>query len=74
VILRVISHNRLEENITMTAGPSIDPAHLLNEQLSQANPDLMRELLTTFVNALLGAGRRGGWRQIRKRNESYTLP
>ena len=39
----------------MTAGPSIDPARFLNEQLSQASPDLMRELLTTFVNALLSA-------------------
>jgi putative transposase len=39
----------------MTAVPSIDPAQFLNEQLSQASPDLMRDLLTTFVNALLGA-------------------
>ena len=39
----------------MTAGPSIDPARFLDEQLSQASPDLMRELLTTFVNALLSA-------------------
>ena len=39
----------------MTAGPSIDPAQFLNEQLSQASPDLMRDLLTTFVNALLSA-------------------
>jgi putative transposase len=39
----------------MTAGPSIDPARFLNEQLAQASPDLMRDLLTTFVNALLSA-------------------
>jgi putative transposase len=39
----------------MTAGPSIDPAHFLHEHLAQASPDLMRELLTTFVNALLSA-------------------
>jgi transposase-like protein len=42
----------------MTAGPSInqiDPARFLAEQLDQASPDLMRELLTTFVNALLSA-------------------
>ena len=39
----------------MTAGPSIDPARFLTEQLSQASPDLMRDLLTTFVNALLAA-------------------
>jgi putative transposase len=39
----------------MTAVPSIDPARFLDEQLSQASPDLMRDLLTTFVNALLCA-------------------
>ena len=39
----------------MTAVPSIDPAQFLNEQLAQASPDLMRDLLTTFVNALLSA-------------------
>ncbi len=39
----------------MTAVPSIDPAQFLNEQLSQASPDLMRDLLITFVNALLPA-------------------
>ena len=39
----------------MTAVPSIDPARFLDEQLSQASPDLLRDLLTTFVNALLSA-------------------
>jgi transposase-like protein len=39
----------------MTAVPSIDPARFLNEQLAQASPDLMRDLLATFVNALLSA-------------------
>ena len=39
----------------MTAGPSIDPAQFLNEQLAQASPDLLRDLLTAFVNALLAA-------------------
>ncbi len=39
----------------MTAVPSIDPASFLREQLEQASPDLMRELLSTFVNALLSA-------------------
>lgn len=33
----------------------IDPARFLEEQLSQASPDLMRDLLSTFVNALLSA-------------------
>jgi len=39
----------------MTAVPSIDPALFLHEHLAQASPDLMRDLLTTFVNALLSA-------------------
>ena len=39
----------------MTAVPSIDPAQFLSEQLDQASPDLLRDLLTTFINALLGA-------------------
>jgi transposase-like protein len=39
----------------MTAGPSIDPARLLEEQLAQASPDLLRELLTTFIDTLMSA-------------------
>ena len=39
----------------MTVNPSIDPARLLNEQLEQASPDLLRQLLTTFVNTLMSA-------------------
>jgi transposase-like protein len=37
----------------MTVTPSIDPAGLLEEQLAQASPDLLRELLTVFVNTLM---------------------
>jgi len=39
----------------MTAGPSIDPDVFLHEQLAQASPDLMREMLATFINTLLSA-------------------
>lgn len=39
----------------MTVTPSIDPARLLEEQLAQASPDLLRELLTTFINTLVSA-------------------
>jgi putative transposase len=39
----------------MTVTPSIDPARLLEEQLAQASPDLLRELLATFINTLLSA-------------------
>jgi putative transposase len=39
----------------MTVKPSIDPARLLEEQLAQASPDLLRELLTTFIDTLMSA-------------------
>jgi transposase-like protein len=39
----------------MTAPHFIDPAHFLSEQLEQASPDLMRQMLTTFINALMSA-------------------
>src|ERR687898_695126 len=39
----------------MTVNPSIDPARLLEEQLAQASPDLLRELLGTFINTLLSS-------------------
>jgi transposase-like protein len=39
----------------MTAPASIDPARFLHEQLDQASPDLMRDLLSTFIDALLSA-------------------
>ena len=39
----------------MTVRSSIDPALLLEEYLSQASPDLLRELMQTFINTLLSA-------------------
>ena len=39
----------------MTAPHFIDPARFLSEQLEQASPDLMRKMLTTFINALMSA-------------------
>jgi putative transposase len=39
----------------MTAPSSIDPARFLHEQLAQASPDLLREMLTTFINTLMSA-------------------
>ena len=39
----------------MTARPSIDPAEFMHEHLSQASPDLLRELMQGFVNTLLSA-------------------
>ena len=39
----------------MTVPSSIDPARFLEEHLAQASPDLLRQMLTTFVNTLLSA-------------------
>jgi hypothetical protein len=35
----------------MTADPSIDAARFLHEQLASASPDLLREMLATFIGA-----------------------
>jgi transposase-like protein len=39
----------------MTAGPSIDLSGWLDEQLAQASPDLLRGMIKTFAEALMGA-------------------
>src|SRR5664279_1020528 len=39
----------------MTANHSIDPAQFLSEHLERAEPDLLRAMLKTFVDALMGA-------------------
>ncbi|MBO0772680.1 MAG: IS256 family transposase [Actinobacteria bacterium] len=39
----------------MAAGPSIDVTGWLEEQLSQASPDLLRSMVQTFAQALMGA-------------------
>ena len=39
----------------MAAVPSIDMSGWLSEQLAQASPDLLREMITTFAEALMGA-------------------
>jgi putative transposase len=39
----------------MTAPASIDLSGWLSEQLGQASPDLLREMITTFVQVLMGA-------------------
>jgi transposase-like protein len=45
----------LKETYAMTAPSSIDPARFLHEQLASASPDLLRSMLTTFVNTLMSA-------------------
>jgi transposase-like protein len=39
----------------MTATPSIDMSGWLHEQLAQASPDLLRAMVSTFAEALMGA-------------------
>lgn len=39
----------------MTVVPGIDPVRFLREQLSQASPDRLREILSVFINGLLCA-------------------
>src|SRR5215218_3961552 len=45
----------LEETDAMTAPSSIDPARFVDEQLAQASPDLLRQMLSTFINTLMSA-------------------
>ena len=45
-----------EESVdAMNAGADIDPDAFLHEQLAHVSPDLMREMLATFINSLLSA-------------------
>jgi len=39
----------------MTAGPSIDMSGWLDEHLGQASPDLLREMVRSFAQALMSA-------------------
>ena len=39
----------------MTAPKSVDPAGFLREQLDSASPDLLREMVKTFADALMSA-------------------
>jgi mutator family transposase len=55
VILRTEFPPKLEEIHAMTAPSSIDPARFLHEQLGSASPDLLRSMLTTFMNTLMSA-------------------
>jgi hypothetical protein len=45
----------LKETHAMTAPSSIDPARFLHEQLAFASPDLLRSMLSTFINTLMSA-------------------
>src|SRR3954463_6939249 len=64
----------------MTAPSSIDPAHFLHEQLAQASPDLLRQMLTTFINTLMSAeadavcGAEYGTRSAERTKSPQRLP
>jgi putative transposase len=45
----------IKESYAMTAPKSVDPAAFLREQLTTASPDLLREMVKTFADALMSA-------------------
>src|SRR3954470_17600007 len=45
----------IKESYVMTAPKSVDPAVFLREQLATASPDLLREMVKTFADALMSA-------------------
>jgi Transposase, Mutator family len=57
VILRetVQSHSSKEGTHAMTAAHNIDLPAVLAERLTTAHPDVLRELLATFIHTLMGA-------------------
>jgi putative transposase len=55
VILWKTSHSASEGDTAVTAPSSIDPARFLHDQLASASPDLLRQMLTTFINTLMSA-------------------
>jgi len=55
VILQVISHNRLEEGHNDGRHDQYRPCPAARGAARQASPDLLRELLGTFLNTLLSA-------------------
>src|SRR3954451_24205657 len=47
---------RNSERITTMAAPhSVDPAAMLEQHLQGASPDLLREMIATFANAMMSA-------------------
>jgi putative transposase len=45
----------IKETYAMTAPKSVDPAAFLREQLATASPDLLRDMVKTFADALMSA-------------------
>jgi len=55
ILNEICLRNSSEENNTMAASPSIDLSGWMTEHLEQASPDLLRSMLGSFVEALMGA-------------------
>lgn len=54
VIFLKTSHSASRRTTAMNEPSSIDPTEFLHEQLSQASPDLLRQMLTTFIDTDVG--------------------
>jgi putative transposase len=55
ILNEICRRNSSEENNAMAASPSIDLSGWMSEHLEQASPDLLRAMLSSFVEALMGA-------------------
>ena len=55
MILQKTYQSPSREHHAMTARHSIDPAQFLSEHLERAEPDLLRSMLRTFIETLMGA-------------------
>jgi hypothetical protein len=55
VILEKTYQSPSKKHHAMTANHGIDPAQFLSEHLEHAEPDLLRAMLASFIDALMGA-------------------
>src|ERR671928_1221911 len=55
IFSRTGSRDLEERIITMAAPHSVDPVQLLEKHLASASPDLLREMIATFANAMMSA-------------------
>jgi putative transposase len=55
ILFEVLSQISDKEHTTMTATPSIELPGWMAEQLSQASPDLLRQMVQIFAEALMSA-------------------
>jgi len=55
VILQETSQVDLKDNHATTDAHFIDPSQFLSDQIAEASPDLLRSMLSTFMQAMMGA-------------------